>query len=90
VTNSATELASRDRGTASRIGATLDKIEAAFHRAVVRGQRSGEIDPARDARALARFLTSSAQGLSVMAKIVADRAPLDDIVRITLEVVARR
>ena len=67
-----------------------DKIEAAFHRAVVRGQQAGEIDPARDPRALARFLTSGAQGLSVMAKTVADRAPLDDIVKITLEVVARR
>jgi TetR/AcrR family transcriptional repressor of nem operon len=90
VTNSATELASRDRGTASRIGATLDKIEASFLRAVVRGQKAGEIDPARDPRALARFLTSSAQGLSVMAKTVADHATLEDIVKVTLEVVGRR
>jgi TetR/AcrR family transcriptional repressor of nem operon len=90
VTNSATELASRDRGTASRIGGTLGRIEAAFHRAVVRAQKAGEIDPARDARALARFLTSSAQGLSVMAKASPDRAALEDIVRVTLEVVGRR
>lgn len=90
VTNSATELASRDRGTASRIGATLGKIEAAFHRAVVRAQQAGEIDPARDPRALARFLTSSAQGLSVMAKTSPDRSPLEDIVKITLEVMGRR
>ena len=90
VTNSAAELGSRDRATASRIGATLGRIEAAFHRAVVRAQEAGELDPARDARALARFLTSSAQGLSVMAKASPDRATLDDIVRITLEVVDRR
>jgi TetR/AcrR family transcriptional repressor of nem operon len=90
VTNSATELASRDRATAGRIGATLERIEAAFHRAVVRAQASGEIDRARDARALARFLTSSAQGLSVMAKASPDRAALEDVVRITLEVVSRR
>jgi TetR/AcrR family transcriptional repressor of nem operon len=90
VTNSAAELASRDRGTASRVGATLGKIETAFYRAVVRAQKVGEIDPARDARALARFLTSSAQGLSVMAKTSPDRATLDDIVRIILEVVSRR
>jgi TetR/AcrR family transcriptional repressor of nem operon len=90
VTNSATELGSRDRATASRIGATLDRIEAAFQRAVVRAQAAGEIDPTRDARALARFLTSSAQGLSVMAKTSPDRATLDDIVTITLEVVGRR
>jgi TetR/AcrR family transcriptional repressor of nem operon len=90
VTNSATELASRDRATATRIGATLDRIETAFHRAVVRAQAAGEIDPARDARALARFLTSSAQGLSVMARASPDRAALDDVVKITLEVVRRR
>jgi TetR/AcrR family transcriptional repressor of nem operon len=90
VTNSATELASRDRRTASRIGATLGRIEAAFHRAVIRGQQAGEIDPDRDARALARFLTSSAQGLSVMAKASPERAPLEDIVKVTMEVVGRR
>jgi len=90
VTNSATELASRDRRTASRIGATLGRIEAAFHRAVIRGQQAGEIDPERDARALARFLTSSAQGLSVMAKASPERAPLEDIVKVTMEVVGRR
>lgn len=90
VTNSATELASRDRRTASRIGATLGRIETAFHRAVIRGQQAGEIDPERDARALARFLTSSAQGLSVMAKASPERAPLEDIVKVTMEVVGRR
>lgn len=90
VTNSAAGLGSRDRGTASRIGATLGRIEAAFHRAVVRAQQTGEIDPARDARALARFLTSSAQGLSVMAKAAPGRARLQDIVRVTMEVVGHR
>jgi TetR/AcrR family transcriptional repressor of nem operon len=84
VTNSTAELGSRDRGTAARMGAVLAKIEAAFHRAVLRAQKAGEIDPARNARALARFLTSSAQGLSVMAKTSPDRAVLDDIVKVTL------
>jgi len=84
VTNSTAELASRDRGTATRIGGVLAKIEAAFHRAVVRAQQAGEIDAARNPRALARFLTSSAQGLSVMAKAFPDRAVLDDIVKVTL------
>jgi TetR/AcrR family transcriptional repressor of nem operon len=57
---------------------------------VIRGQQAGEIDPERDARALARFLTSSAQGLSVMAKASPERAPLEDIVQVTMEVVGRR
>ncbi|SRR6266852_2590345 len=84
VTNSATELASRDRRTAGRVGAVLTKIEAAFQRAVVRAQQAGEIDPARDPRALARFLTSSAQGLSVMTKTFSERAMLEDIVEVIL------
>lgn len=84
VTNSATELASRDRGTARRVGVVLTKIEAAFHRAVVRAQKAGEIEPTRNPRALARFLTSSAQGLSVMAKTFPERAVLQDIVKVIL------
>ena len=90
VTNTAAERAARDRGTGARVSAALAKIEAAFLRAVVRAQESGEIDPARDPRALARFLTSSAQGLSVMAKACPDRAALTDIVEVILEVVDRR
>jgi TetR/AcrR family transcriptional repressor of nem operon len=84
VTNSTAELASRDRGTATRVGGVLARIEGAFQRAVVRAQRAGEIDPERNARALARFLTSSAQGLSVMAKASPERAVLEDIVTVTL------
>ena len=90
VTNSAAELASRDRGTGTRVGAVLTRLDAAFQRAVVRAQKAGEIDPRRNPRALARFLTSSAQGLSVMAKALPDRAALDDIVEVILEVVDRR
>jgi TetR/AcrR family transcriptional regulator, transcriptional repressor for nem operon len=84
VTNAAAEMAARDRGTATRVGAALARIEAAFRRAVVRAQKAGEIDPRRNARALARFLTSSAQGLSVMAKAFPDRAMLGDIVKVIL------
>ena len=84
VTNSAAELASRDRGTATRVGAMLTNIERGFHRAVVRAQKAGEIDPARNPRTLARFLTSSAQGLSVMAKAFPARAVLEDIVEVIL------
>jgi len=90
VTNSAAELASRDRGAATRVGAVLAKIEAAFHRAVVRAQKAGEVDRARDPRALARFLTSSAQGLSVMAKAFPERAVLEDIVGVVLAALESR
>jgi TetR/AcrR family transcriptional repressor of nem operon len=88
VTNSATELGSRDRGAANKVGAVLTRIEGAFHRALVRARDAGEIDRAHDLRALARYLTSSAQGLSVMAKTFPDRAILEDIVSVILATVS--
>lgn len=87
LTNSTAELASRDRGAATRMTATLARIEAAFLGAVLRAQRAGEIDASRSPRALARFLTSSAQGLSIMAKAFPERVVLEDVVRVTLAVV---
>ena len=86
VTNSAVELSRRDRGAAARVGGALAKIEAAFLRALERARAAGEVAPTRDLRALARFLTSSAQGLSVMAKTCPDRAVLEDIVEVVLAV----
>src|SRR5437899_11652146 len=74
VTNSAAELASRDRGTANRVGAVLAKTEAAFHRALVRARQGAETDRAGDPRARWRFLTSTAQGLSAMPRRSQDRA----------------
>ena len=79
-----TSLASRDRGTAARVGRTLAHLETAFRRAVIRAQRAGEIDAARSPRAIARYLTSSAQGLSVMAKAFPERGILEDIANVIL------
>ena len=84
VTNSAVELSGRDRGAAARVGGSLAKMEGAFLRALERARAAGELPAARDLRALARFLTSSAQGLSVMAKALPDRAILDDVVSVVL------
>jgi TetR/AcrR family transcriptional repressor of nem operon len=84
VTNSAVELARRDRGAAAKVGGSLVKLEAAFLRALERARAQGELAAARDVRALARFLTSSAQGLSVMAKAFPERAVLEDVVKVVL------
>src|SRR6266567_3686326 len=40
----------------------------------------------RDPRAVARFLYSSIQGLSLMAKATQDRRKLEDVVKVTLSV----
>jgi TetR/AcrR family transcriptional repressor of nem operon len=87
VTNTAVELSRRDRGASARIGGSLAKLEAAFRRALERARAAGELDAGRDLRALARFLTASAQGLSVMAKTFPDRAVLEDVVAVVLAAV---
>ncbi len=84
MTNSAVELAPRDRGAAARVGGSLATLEAAFLRALERARAQGELAATRDLRALARFLTSSAQGLSVMAKARPERAVLKDVVAVVL------
>jgi TetR/AcrR family transcriptional regulator, transcriptional repressor for nem operon len=88
VTNSAVELSPRDRGAAARVGGSLVTLEAAFLRALERARVQGEVAATRDLRALARFLTSSAQGLSVMAKARAERAVLEDVVEVVLAALA--
>jgi TetR/AcrR family transcriptional repressor of nem operon len=84
VTNSAVELSRRDRGAAAKVGGSLAGLEAAFRRALERAAARGELAATRDVRALARFLTSSAQGLSVMAKAFPERAVLEDVVSVVL------
>ena len=88
VTNSAVELSPRDRGAAARVGGALATLEATFLRALERARAQGELAATRDLRALARFLTSSAQGLSVMAKARPERAVLEDIVEVVLAALA--
>ena len=84
VTNSAVELSRRDRDAATKVGGSLIRLEAAFRRTLERARAQGELAATRDLRGLARFLTSSAQGLSVMAKAVPDRAVLEDVVKVVL------
>jgi TetR/AcrR family transcriptional repressor of nem operon len=61
--------------------------EEAFYRALVRGKAQGELTGVRDPRAVARFLSSSLQGLVLMTKAAPGRKTLEDVVNITLSVV---
>ncbi len=84
VTNSAVERALHDRETAARVGACWSKMETAFYKALARARAAGEISQTHSLPALARYLTNSAQGLSVMGKACSDRSVLQDIVEVTL------
>ena len=88
LTNVAVELAPHDPETAARVASNFQRVEEAFERALARAQASGEIGPGQTPRALARFLTSSLQGLRVVTKVSPDRDALRDVVEVTLTAVA--
>lgn len=86
ITNSAVERAPTDPETYRKVRACLAEIEAAFFAALTRAQKAREIREAADGRALARFLTNSAQGLAVLERAGVSRSFLADVVRVTLSV----
>jgi TetR/AcrR family transcriptional regulator, transcriptional repressor for nem operon len=86
VGNAVSELAGRCKQTAEKACGNMAAAEDAFHRALVRGRKAGEIKGGRDLRAVARFLYSSLQGLQLMSKATTDRKTLEDVVRVTLSV----
>ncbi len=60
--------------------------EARLRRTIERGQANGEIDPALDSTAVAQYLFNAVQGLRVTSKVTADRAVLENIVRVTMAI----
>lgn len=69
-----------------KIAERLGQQESAIYRVLRRAQTEGSLDSSLDARALARFFTSVAQGLNVMNKAVADPGVLKDIARVALSI----
>lgn len=69
ITNTALELKSHDAKTARTVAKSLAAIEAGFRRLIARAQARGEIDPERDARALAAFLLGCLLGIRVLARV---------------------
>jgi len=84
ITNSAVERGLSDPATAKKVSLCLTQLEDGFYATLVRAQRAGELDHGGDLRAIARYLTSSLQGLLVIGKIQTDRAALEDVVEVTL------
>ena len=86
IVNAAVEMAPRDSGVDAYITRNLSAIEEGFYRALCQAQQRGEVDKARDVRALARFLVNNLEGLFVLARATPDRPLLDDIVSVTLSI----
>lgn len=85
MTNAAIELAPHDRDTRLAVAANMAAMEASFRRLLTRARKTGEIAAGKSPAHLARFLTATANGLRVMAKVAPERAALRSVVRIALE-----
>ena len=87
-TGAAVELAQHDEAVCGAVKRILRRIETAFHGALERAVKAGELDKGTDTKARARFLTSTAQGLSVMSKASASKATMRDIVEVAFGALA--
>ena len=59
-------------------------IEGAIYVVLRRAQAEGLLDPAADARAVARFYVGVAKGITVLHKVFGDASALRDIVKIAM------
>jgi TetR/AcrR family transcriptional repressor of nem operon len=79
--NTAIEATSDDPGLQQLVAEETALIEQFFHRCLLAGQRSGEIDPRRSADDDARHLLAVLLGLRVLARVRPDAALLEGLVR---------
>ena len=86
MTNTAVALAEDDPETAARVWGNLLRLEDAFEHALTRAE--GVVPAGKDARQLARFFTSSLQGLRVLSRCGVDTDVLNDVVEVTLSVLS--
>ncbi len=87
ITNTAVELAPHNPAVAQAVKSALSLLEKALHKTLERAVDAGELPAETNTRALARFLTSTGQGLVVMGKANVSRATIKDIVNVTLSVI---
>jgi TetR/AcrR family transcriptional repressor of nem operon len=85
LTNSAVERGLNDPETAKKVDLCLKQIEDGFLKTLEQAQKMGELGAKRELKPLARYLTSSMQGLLVVGKVRRNRTAFEDIVAVTLQ-----
>ena len=86
ITNTAVELAPHDPQAAAKVQAYVVRLEEAFYRTLLQAQQTEELAASFNCRDLARFLTGSALGLGVLAKMLPGRQALDGYAAVVLSV----
>lgn len=87
VVNTAVELAGRDADVARDLERDYRKRLELLTAAIAEGQRAGDIDAAKDARALAHFVIAAIGGMRVSARAGGGRTALEGIARATLDAI---
>ncbi len=88
ITNTTLELAQRDTVVAERLAVAQAKIEQAYVRAIERGQAAGEIDSAKSAQSLARYIMACLAGMICLSKAGFDAPKLRDIAATAMHAIA--
>jgi TetR/AcrR family transcriptional repressor of nem operon len=83
--NFATELAPHSTEIAKAVTDALDTWSAAIAQALALAREAGEVSKDADVDALARYLVDGYEGAATRAKLIGDRAPMDEFVRTTFE-----
>ena len=84
--NTTTELANIDSSMNKIVNANMEAMEEIFHTLVKEGQAAGDINKKFSARALARNLFSSFNGLTIIGQTRPDKELLEDIAKVALSV----
>lgn len=84
--NAEVEVAPHDAKVKDIVCKNDKQVEEAFHRAIRKGQESGEISHKQDAQALTRFFLNTIKGIRVSAKSTTDKAFFNDIIKTSLSV----
>ena len=83
--NFATELAPHSLEIAKAVTDALENWSAAVAQALAQAQESGELSKNADVDALARYLVDGYEGAAARAKLIGDRAPMDEFIRTTFD-----
>ena len=80
VGNSVSELGLRDPEIARVLQRKLELMEEALYRTLLRAQAAGEVNARLDARATARALLTTAQGLAVVVRVSREKAFVQNVI----------
>jgi TetR/AcrR family transcriptional repressor of nem operon len=83
--NFATELAPHSADIAKAVTDALDNWSAAVAQALAQAQEAGEVSKDADVIALAHYLVDGYEGAAARAKLIGDRAPIDEFIRTTFD-----